>query len=102
MLTLREACSDPTLGDQAQEGQSSTGFQFARSRAVQAGVVTNAEDVSRRTTCNYGLRSRAVGYAGLGTRLYVEAHTTSDVGRIVLLAQQAGFVGPYLSRYVRF
>lgn len=100
----RDLAGMETLSDQALGGQSSTVTLFARSRAVQAGVVTKADDVSRGMTffANHGFRSRAVGYAGLGTRLYVEAHAASDIQRIVVLAQQAGFVGPYLSRYVLF
>jgi hypothetical protein len=49
-----------------------------------------------------GFRTRTVGYAGLGTRVYVEARSPSEAQAIVVLARQAGFVGPYLSRYALF
>ncbi len=77
---------------------------FQRARAVQAGVVTNAEDNSRGMAffAANGFRSRSVGYPGLGIRLYVEARSPDDIERIVELARSAGFVGPYPSRYVLF
>ena len=83
---------------------ATSGPAFARPVAIQAGVVTNSEDVSRAVSffAEQGYRARSVGSPGLGTRVYVEARTIGDTERIVALAQQAGFVGPYPSRYVLF
>jgi hypothetical protein len=77
---------------------------FPRPRAVQAGIVTNAADAERARTffAANGFRTRTVGYAGLGTRVYVEARSPSEAQATVVLARQAGFVGPYLSRYALF
>jgi hypothetical protein len=76
-----------------------------RSRvAVQAGVVTNPQDEARALAFFEGLgyRVRSVGWPELATRVYVEALTVDQIGDIVSLAQRAGFVGPYASRWVTF
>ena len=72
--------------------------------AVQAGVVTNPQDEARALTffSALGYRARSVGWPELGTRIYVEAKTANQIADIVSVAQQAGFVGPYPSNWVRF
>ena len=70
--------------------------------AVQAGVVTNMEDAGRARAFFEGLgyRARTQGSPRLGTRVYVEARTAGQVEDIVGIAREAGFVGPYASRFV--
>jgi hypothetical protein len=72
--------------------------------AVQAGVVTNMEDDARARAFfeRLGYRARSVGAPGLGRRIYVEATTQGEIGEIVGIAGQAGFVGAYPSRFVIF
>jgi hypothetical protein len=72
--------------------------------AVQAGVVTNMEDAGRTRAFFEGLgyRVRTRGSPRLGTRVYVEARTAGQVEDIVAIAREAGFVGPYPSRFVTF
>jgi hypothetical protein len=84
------------------EGTAPGNADFRRGRAVQAGIVTNAEDSSRAIAffAREGFRARSVGYPGLGTRIYVEVRSMSDIERSVSLARSAGFVGPYPSRFV--
>ena len=100
----RDLASLGALTGQPTARPTTSGAAFRRARAVQAGIVTNADDASLGMAyfADQGFRSRSVGYAGLGTRIYVEANTLSDIERIVDLAQSAGFVGPYPSRYVLF
>ena len=71
---------------------------------MQVGVVTNDEDAGRAIAFfnRLGYRARSVGSPGLGTRVYVEARTLGEIETIVGLAQEAGFIGPYPSRYVTF
>ena len=49
-----------------------------------------------------GYRARSVGWQELGTRIYIEARTVPQIDDIVSVAQRAGFVGPYPSRWVIF
>ena len=100
----RDLAGLDTLPDEPPAPQTSSAVAFQRAQAVQAGVVTNADDANRAMAffAAYGFRSRTIGYPGLGTRIYVQARTLGDIDRIVALAQQAGFVGPYPSRYVLF
>jgi hypothetical protein len=72
--------------------------------AVQAGVVTNMQDEARALAFFQllGYRARSVGWPNLGSRIYVEARTLPQIDDIVSIAQQAGFVGPYPSRWERF
>jgi hypothetical protein len=67
-------------------------------------VVTNPQDEVRALAFFQGLgyRARSVGWPELGTRVYVEALTVAQIDDIVAMAQRAGFVGPYASRWVAF
>ncbi|MFO1141139.1 MAG: hypothetical protein U1E59_01915 [Amaricoccus sp.] len=72
--------------------------------AVAAGVVTNPSDEARALAFfeAAGYRARSVGWEYLGTRVYVQALTLPQIDDIVGMAQRAGFVGPYPSRWVTF
>ena len=72
--------------------------------AVQAGVVTNMDDDARARAFfeKLGFRARSVGAPRLGRRIYVEATSPQALQQILSIAQQAGFIGPYPSRYVTF
>jgi hypothetical protein len=72
--------------------------------AVQAGIVTNMADEARSLAFfqALGYRARTVGAPDLGTRVYVEARSLGDIQNIVSIATNAGFIGPYPSRYVTF
>ena len=100
----RDLAGMEALDESLAPREAASGPAFPRAVAVQAGVVTNPDDAGRATAFFAGqaYRSRSVGSAGLGTRIYVEARTVGDIERIVAVAQQAGFVGPYPSRYVLF
>ena len=93
-----------TTGDAAASHKVHAGPVLNRPVAVQVGVVTNDDDVGRAIAFfnRLGYRARSVGAPRLGTRVYVEARTLGDIERIVGLAEEAGFVGPYPSRYATF
>lgn len=80
------------------------GPRLAAPVAIHAGVVTSDADAARAVDFFEGLgyRARSVGTPRLGARVYVEARTAADVDRILTAARDAGFVGPYVSRFVRF
>ena len=84
--------------------EAPSGPVLSRPAAVQVGVVTNYQDAGRAIAFfnRLGYRARSVGSPRLGTRVYVEARTLGDIETIVGLAQEAGFVGPYPSRYAIF
>lgn len=97
------------VGIEAKGGQTSgreppSGPVLSRAVAVQVGVVTNVDDAGRAIAYfnRLGYRARSVGSPRLGTRVYAEARTLGDIQTIVGLAQEAGFIGPYPSRYVVF
>lgn len=80
------------------------GPRLAAPVAVHVGVVTSDADAARAVAFFEGLgyRARSVGTSRLGTRVYVEARTAADIERILATAREAGFVGPYVSRFARF
>ena len=67
-------------------------------------IVTNMADEARSLAFfqALGYRARTVGAPDLGTRVYVEARSLGDIQNIVSIATNAGFIGPYPSRYVTF
>ena len=69
----RDLAGLDTLPDEPSAPQTSSAVAFQRAQAVQAGVVTNADDANRAMAffAAYGFRSRTIGYPGLGTRIYV-------------------------------
>lgn len=89
---------------QAADREAPSGPVLSRAAAVQVGVVTNYQDVVRAIAYfnRLGYRARSVGSPGLGARVYVEARTLGEIQTIVGVAQEAGFIGPYPSRYVIF
>jgi hypothetical protein len=80
------------------------GPALGRAVAVQAGVVTNDADAGRARGFfqDLGYRTRTQGSPRLGTRVFVEARTTGQVEDILAIAGDAGFVGPFASRFVTF
>ena len=72
--------------------------------AVHAGVVTSDADAARALAFFEGLgyRARSVGTPRLGTRIQHEARTAAEIEHILAVAREAGFVGPYVSRFARF
>jgi hypothetical protein len=80
------------------------GPAFPTPVAVQAGVVTNGQDAARSLAffAGLGYRARTVGWPELGTRVYVEARTPDQIADVIAIAERAGFIGPYPSRWVRF
>lgn len=80
------------------------GPRLAAPVAVHAGVVTSDADAARAIAFFEGLgyRARSVGTPRLGARVYVEARSAADIDRILAAARDAGFVGPYVSRFARF
>ncbi len=103
-LTLTRKLAPMDTIDASASLRSPPGQALRYAVAVQAGVVTNPADEARSLAFfqEHGFRARSVGAPGLGTRIYVEARTTGDIQDIVALAQRAGFVGPYPSRFVTF
>lgn len=101
-ITLTRYLAGLEAAQASLEPAPTTGPVLEPRRAVHAGVVTNPDDAGRAIAffTAQGYRARAVGESQLGTRVYVEARTLADVDRIISSAQAAGFVGPYLSRYV--
>ncbi len=80
------------------------GPRLAAPVAVHAGVVTSDADAARAVAFFEGLgyRARSVGTSRLGARVYVEARSAADIEQILASARDAGFVGPYVSRFARF
>ena len=89
---------------QVADREAPSGPVLSRPAAVQVGVVTNDQDAGRAIAFfnRFGYRARSVGSPGLGARVYVEARTLGEIETIVGLAREAGFIGPYPSRYVIF
>lgn len=76
-----------------------------RPTAVQVGVVEGFRDERHATEFFRGLgyRSRGLGAAGLGRRLYIGPFTSQGaLDQAIGLASEAGFVAPYAARYTRF
>jgi hypothetical protein len=86
------------------EPATGAGAAFPRPVAVQVGVVTSMQDDARAKAFfeSLGYRARSVGAPGLGRKVYVEATSQEALQAIVSIARQAGFIGPYPSRYVTF
>ncbi|MFO1105548.1 MAG: hypothetical protein U1E34_05570 [Amaricoccus sp.] len=73
--------------------------------ALQVGVLTSITDVTRATVFfnNLGYRTRTIGAAGLGRRLYIGPFTSQGaMDQAADYARQAGFIAPYPSQIFRF
>ena len=69
------------------------------------GVVTSIFDEARVTQFFRGLgyRSRGIGAAGLGRRLYIGPFTTQGgLDQALQVAREAGFIAPFAARYTKF
>ena len=73
--------------------------------AVHLGVVNSMGDEARTTQFFRGLgyRSRGVGAANLGRRLYIGPIASQGaLDEALAIAREAGFISPYPSKYTRF
>ena len=80
------------------------GPALRRPVAVQAGVVTNMEDAARARAFFEGLgyRARTQGSQRLGTRVYRRGADRRAGRRDRRHRREAGFVGPFPSRFVTY
>ena len=73
--------------------------------AVHLGIVTSFGDEARVTQFFRGLgyRSRGVGAAALGRRLYIGPFITQGaLDQAIAVARQAGFIAPYPAKHTKF
>jgi hypothetical protein len=72
---------------------------------VHLGVVTSIIDEARATAFFRGLgyRSRGIGAAGLGRRLYIGPFTSQGaVDQALATAREAGFISPFVPYHTKF